>query len=51
MNVLHYVFLLQLEAKFKEYEGISSLQTVDFPARILKGVLEVSLLHLRVLSH
>ncbi|MCE3050602.1 Acetyl-CoA Carboxylase [Datura stramonium] len=34
----------ELEAKFKEYEGISSLQTVDFPARVLRGVLEVSLL-------
>lgn len=43
MNVLLCVFLLQLEAKFKEYEGISSLQNVDFPARILRGVLEVHL--------
>lgn len=52
MNVLHYVILLQLEAKFKEYEGISNLQTIDFPARILRGVLEVSLLlHLLLLSH
>lgn len=47
MNVLLCVFLLQLEAKFKEYEGISSLQNVDFPARILRGVLET---HLRTCS-
>lgn len=38
---------LDLEAKFKEYEGTSSLQTVDFPARILRGVLET---HLRTCS-
>ncbi|XP_009758450.1 acetyl-CoA carboxylase 1-like [Nicotiana sylvestris] len=37
----------ELEAKYKEYEGISGLQTVDFPARILRGVLEA---HLRTCS-
>ncbi|OIT39824.1 PREDICTED: acetyl-CoA carboxylase 1-like [Nicotiana attenuata] len=30
----------ELEAKYKEYEGIFSLQNVEFPARILRGVLE-----------
>ncbi|KAK4374393.1 hypothetical protein RND71_005070 [Anisodus tanguticus] len=36
-----------LEAKYKEYEGYTSSQTVDFPARILRGVLEA---HLRICS-
>lgn len=36
--------ILQLEAKYKEFEGIFSLQNVDFPARILRGVIEVGLL-------
>ncbi|CAI9116352.1 OLC1v1017472C1 [Oldenlandia corymbosa var. corymbosa] len=32
-----------LEAIFKEYEGVSSLQNVDFPAKILRGVIETHL--------
>lgn len=35
--------LYQLESKYKEFEGISNAQNVDFPARLLRGVLEVSL--------
>ncbi|XP_071925426.1 acetyl-CoA carboxylase 1-like isoform X1 [Coffea arabica] len=30
----------ELEAKYKEHEGISNLQNVDFPAKILRGVIE-----------
>ncbi|KAK9270500.1 hypothetical protein L1049_026080 [Liquidambar formosana] len=33
----------ELESKFKEYEGISSSQSTDFPAKILRGVLEAHL--------
>lgn len=33
----------ELEAKYKEYEGISTLQNVDFPAKILCGVIEAHL--------
>ncbi|KAL2503796.1 Acetyl-CoA carboxylase 1 [Abeliophyllum distichum] len=33
----------ELEAKYKEYEGISNMPTVDFPAKILRGVLEAHL--------
>jgi len=32
----------QLESKYKEFERISSSQIVDFPAKLLKGILEVS---------
>ncbi|KAG6776025.1 hypothetical protein POTOM_019528 [Populus tomentosa] len=32
-----------LEAKFREFEGISSSLNIDFPAKLLKGVLEVHL--------
>ncbi|KAK3001001.1 hypothetical protein RJ639_021732 [Escallonia herrerae] len=31
---------IELESKYKEYEGVSSIQTVEFPAKILRGVLE-----------
>ncbi|CAH9078511.1 unnamed protein product [Cuscuta europaea] len=30
----------KLEAKYKEYEGISSFQNIDFPAKILRSILE-----------
>nr|GEW99901.1 acetyl-CoA carboxylase 1 [Tanacetum cinerariifolium] len=30
----------KLESKFKEYEGISFQQTIDFPAKVLRGILE-----------
>ncbi|VFQ86721.1 unnamed protein product [Cuscuta campestris] len=30
----------KLEAKYKEYEGISNFKNVDFPAKILRGILE-----------
>jgi hypothetical protein len=30
-----------LEGKFREFEGISSSLNIDFPAKLLKGVLEV----------
>ncbi|KAF8023479.1 hypothetical protein BT93_F0859 [Corymbia citriodora subsp. variegata] len=30
----------ELESKFKEFERISSSQIVDFPAKVLKGILE-----------
>ncbi|XP_062145774.1 acetyl-CoA carboxylase 1-like isoform X2 [Alnus glutinosa] len=33
----------ELESKYKEVEGISSSQNVDFPAKILRGVLEAHL--------
>lgn len=33
----------QLESKFKEFERISSSQNVDFPAKLLRGVLEAHL--------
>lgn len=33
--------LLQLETKYKEYQVIPGLQNLDFPAKILRGVLEV----------
>ena len=39
--MLNYV-VFQLESKYKEFEGISSSQIVDFPAKLLKGILEVS---------
>lgn len=33
---------MQLDAKYKEYETISTFQkNTDFPARLLRGVLEV----------
>ncbi|KAM7516793.1 hypothetical protein LguiA_006376 [Lonicera macranthoides] len=32
-----------LESKYKEFEGYSSLQNVDFPAKVLLGVLEAHL--------
>jgi acetyl-CoA carboxylase/biotin carboxylase 1 len=32
----------QLEAKYKEIESISTTQNIDFPAKLLKGILEVS---------
>jgi acetyl-CoA carboxylase/biotin carboxylase 1 len=32
-----------LESKYKEFEGIYSLQNVDFPAKVLLGVLEAHL--------
>ncbi|KAH1127750.1 hypothetical protein GYH30_016350 [Glycine max] len=35
--------LLQLESKYKEFEGISSSQIVDFPAKLLKGIVETHL--------
>lgn len=34
--------LFQLESKYREFEGISSPQNNDFPAKLLRGVLEVS---------
>lgn len=34
--------LCQLESKYKEFERISSSQVIDFPAKLLKGILEVS---------
>ncbi|KAL5777128.1 hypothetical protein ACOSP7_010054 [Xanthoceras sorbifolium] len=33
----------ELESKCKEFEGISSTQNVDFPAKLLRGVLEAHL--------
>ncbi|XP_058224894.1 acetyl-CoA carboxylase 1-like isoform X2 [Rhododendron vialii] len=33
----------QLESKFKVYEGSSSLQNLDFPAKVLRGVFEAHL--------
>nr|XP_043619198.1 acetyl-CoA carboxylase 1-like [Erigeron canadensis] len=33
----------KLESKFKEYEGISTQQTIDFPARVLRVILETHL--------
>nr|ACZ50637.1 homomeric acetyl-CoA carboxylase [Arachis hypogaea] len=33
----------ELESKYKEYERISSFQVVDFPAKLLKGILEAHL--------
>lgn len=33
----------ELELNFKEYEGISNLQNIDFPAKVLRGVLEAHL--------
>lgn len=33
--------LFQLETKYKEYQAIPGLQNLDFPAKILRGVLEV----------
>ncbi|PSS17413.1 Biotin carboxylase [Actinidia chinensis var. chinensis] len=33
----------ELESKFKGYKGISSLQSLDFPAKVLRGVLEAHL--------
>ncbi|XP_031273028.1 acetyl-CoA carboxylase 1-like [Pistacia vera] len=33
----------ELESKFKGFEGISSSQNVDFPAKLLRGVLEAHL--------
>lgn len=32
-----------LESKFKEFDGIASSQNVDFPAKLLRGVLEAHL--------
>ncbi|KVI07315.1 Acetyl-CoA carboxylase, central domain-containing protein [Cynara cardunculus var. scolymus] len=32
-----------LESKFKEYEGISNQQTIDFPAKVLRSILETHL--------
>ncbi|XP_044511977.1 acetyl-CoA carboxylase 1-like [Mangifera indica] len=34
----------ELESKYKGFEGISSSQSVDFPAKVLRGVLEAHLL-------
>lgn len=34
--------IYQLDSKFKEFEGIPSSQNVDFPAKLLRGILEVS---------
>nr|XP_043614929.1 acetyl-CoA carboxylase 1-like isoform X2 [Erigeron canadensis] len=33
----------KLETKFKEYEGISTQQAIDFPAKLLWGILETHL--------
>ncbi|KAJ0732929.1 putative ligase [Helianthus annuus] len=33
----------KLESKFKEYEGISTQQTIDFPAKVLRNILETHL--------
>nr|ASZ00199.1 acetyl-CoA carboxylase 1 [Geranium maderense] len=33
----------ELESKFKQFEGISISQTVEFPAKLLRGVLEAHL--------
>ncbi|XP_048332325.1 acetyl-CoA carboxylase 1 [Ziziphus jujuba] len=33
----------ELESKFKEFEGIPSTQNVDFPAKLLRGILEAHL--------
>nr|ASZ00202.1 acetyl-CoA carboxylase 1 [Monsonia emarginata] len=33
----------ELESKYKQFEGISSSQTVEFPAKLLRGVLEAHL--------
>lgn len=35
------IILFQLETKYKEYQVIPGSQNVDFPAKILRGVLEV----------
>lgn len=44
--------IYQLESKYKEFEGISSSQNVDFPAKLLRGILEVSFFfyHVRLIS-
>lgn len=44
--------IYQLESKYKEFEGISSSQIVDFPAKLLRGILEVSFFsyHVRLIS-
>ncbi|KAA8522505.1 hypothetical protein F0562_013134 [Nyssa sinensis] len=34
----------ELESKHRDYEGISSLQNVDFPAKKLRGILEAHLI-------
>lgn len=31
----------QLETSYKEFEGIANMQNVDFPAKVLRGILEV----------
>lgn len=36
------VHFVQLESKYKEFEAISSTLNVDFPAKLLRGILEVS---------
>ncbi|KAJ4822501.1 acetyl-coenzyme-A carboxylase [Turnera subulata] len=33
----------ELESKYREFEGISNSQNIDFPAKLLKGVLEAHL--------
>lgn len=32
---------LQLETSYKEFEGIANMQNADFPAKVLRGILEV----------
>lgn len=31
----------QLETSYKEFEGIATMQNADFPAKVLRGILEV----------
>ncbi|KAJ9545853.1 hypothetical protein OSB04_025560 [Centaurea solstitialis] len=40
----HYLTrFIRIESKFKEYEGISNQQTIDFPAKVLRNILETHL--------
>lgn len=44
----------QLETRFKEFEGIANMQNVDFPAKVLRGILEVgywSLFNMFIVVH
>ncbi|KAK1441623.1 hypothetical protein QVD17_07665 [Tagetes erecta] len=42
-NRLHKDLKNKLELKFKEYEGIFTQQAIDFPAKVLRGILETHL--------
>ncbi|KAK1431271.1 hypothetical protein QVD17_07727 [Tagetes erecta] len=42
-NRLHKDLKNKLNSKFKEYEGISTHQAIEFPAKVLRGILETHL--------